>query len=82
MSTDQSINGQVRRCRREQLKAERERDKAARTKPQPGTVVDAYQIWNLVAQYFEVQTRICETREALSSRASLSRGRSDRIVLH
>jgi hypothetical protein len=73
MSTDRFINDQTRWCRREQLKAERERDKAAQTKPQPGTTVAAYQIWNLVAQYLEVQTRICEAREELSTRTSLDR---------
>jgi len=86
MSTDRFINGQARWCRREQRKAERERDKAARTKPQPGTAVAAYQIWDLVAQYLDVQTMICEAREARPTRTSLDRPsrqrRRNSIVLH
>jgi hypothetical protein len=82
MSTDRFINGQARWCRREQLKAERERDKAARTKPQPGTTVAACQIWDLVARYFEVQTGIYEARTALSTRTLPKRERRNRIVLH
>jgi hypothetical protein len=86
MSIDRFINGQARWCRREQLKAERERDKAACTKPQPGTAVAAYRIWDLVAQYLEVQAGICEARETLATRTSPDRhsypGKSDLIILH
>jgi hypothetical protein len=86
MSTDRFTNGQARWCRREQLKAERERDKAARSKPQPGTAVDASRIWDLVAQYLEVQAGICEAHITVATRTRPNRpswrGRRDPIVLH